>query len=99
MYYSASKFLKCPGLDTPHGRSSAHPPRVRVCSVASVVSDSLQPYDCSLQGSSVHGILQAGMIAYSERCWISDLWRREVSFKIRDEASGTQSFMWQKFKS
>ena len=29
------------------------------CSVASVVSDSLRPHDCSPPGSSVHGILQA----------------------------------------
>ena len=28
----------------------------------SVVSDSLQPHGCSLEGSSVHGILQARML-------------------------------------
>ena len=56
------------------------------------------PMNCILQDSSVHGILQAGMIAYSEWCWICDLWR-EFSFRIRDEASGTRSFMWQKFES
>ena len=30
-----------------------------VCESYSVVSDSLRPHDCSLPGSSVHGILQA----------------------------------------
>ena len=33
--------------------------RVPACEVPSVVSDSLRPLDCSPQGSSVHGILQA----------------------------------------
>ena len=32
---------------------------VHECSVASVVSDSCNPTDCSPPGSSVHGILQA----------------------------------------
>ena len=32
-----------------------------LCSVTSVVSDSLWPYDCSLPGSSVHVILQASI--------------------------------------
>ena len=40
------------------GLSYSH---VRVCQVPSVVSDSSQPIDCSLPGSSVHGILQARM--------------------------------------
>ena len=37
-----------------------------VCQVASVVSDSLQPYgrDCSPPGSSVHGILQARILEW-----------------------------------
>ena len=37
------------------------------------------------------------MIAYAEWCWIRDLRRREFTFGTRDVASGTQSFMWQKF--
>lgn len=37
------------------------------------------------------------LIAYSEQCQICDPQRREFSFRTRDEASGTQSFMWQKF--
>ena len=32
--------------------------------VASVVSDSCDPMDCSLPGSSVHGILQAGILEW-----------------------------------
>ena len=35
-----------------------------VSSVASVISDSLWPLDCSLQGSSVHGILQACILEW-----------------------------------
>ena len=35
-----------------------------LCSVASVVSDSLQPMDCSPPGSSVHGILQARILEW-----------------------------------
>ena len=34
------------------------------CSVASVVSDSVQPMDCGLPGSSVHGILQARILEW-----------------------------------
>ena len=33
-----------------------------VCSVTSVVSDSLRPHDCSLPGSFVHGILHARIL-------------------------------------
>ena len=36
-------------------------PRVHACSV---VSDSCDPADCSLPGSSVHGILQAKMLEW-----------------------------------
>ena len=32
-----------------------------VCSVTSVMSDSFQPLDCNPSGSSVRGILQAGV--------------------------------------
>ena len=35
-----------------------------VCSVASIVSDSLQPMDYSSPGSSVHGILQARILEW-----------------------------------
>ena len=35
-----------------------------LCYVASVVSDSLQPDDYSLPGSSVRGILQAGILEW-----------------------------------
>ena len=41
---------------------------MHVCSVASVVSDSLRPMDCSPPGSSVHGVLQARIL---ERAAIS----------------------------
>ena len=34
------------------------------CSVASVVSDSFDPMNCSLPGSSVHGILQARILEW-----------------------------------
>ena len=34
------------------------------CSVASVVSDSCNPMDCSLPGSSVHGMLQARILEW-----------------------------------
>ena len=45
---------------------------VHVCSVTSVMSDSLQPYGllcpwnspCNLPGSTVHGILQARMLEW-----------------------------------
>ena len=37
------------------------------------------------------------LIAYREQCRICNLRRREISFGIRDEASGIYSFMWQKF--
>lgn len=37
------------------------------------------------------------LIAYSKQCQICDPPRREFSLRARDEASGTQSFMWQKF--
>ena len=36
----------------------------KLCSVASVVSDSLRPIDCSLPASSVHGILQARVLEW-----------------------------------
>ena len=39
--------------------NNLHSLQDRMCSVASVMSDSLQPMDCSPLGSSVHGILQA----------------------------------------
>ena len=35
-----------------------------VCSVASVVSDSLRPMDCSPPSSSVHGISQARILEW-----------------------------------
>ena len=35
-----------------------------VCQIASVVSDSLQPVDCSPPASSVHGILQAKILEW-----------------------------------
>ena len=38
---------------------------VCVCSVASVVSDPLRPYDCSPPESSVHGILQARILEWA----------------------------------
>ena len=40
------------------GRAESQGP-VHACAVASVVSDSRQPMDCSPPGSSVHGTLQA----------------------------------------
>ena len=40
-----------------------------VCSVASVVSDSLQPMDYSLPGSSLHGILQARILQWVPICF------------------------------
>ena len=49
-YNGEQKSTHCP---CPHGAC------VRVCEVASVVSNSSDPIDCSLPGSSVHGILQA----------------------------------------
>ena len=47
--------------------SPGHKPRVEwvhVSSTGSVVSNSLQPMDCSPPGSSVHGILQAGILEW-----------------------------------
>ena len=38
--------------------------KLHVCYVASVVSDSLQPYDYSPPVSSVHGILQARILEW-----------------------------------
>ena len=35
-----------------------------LCSVASVMSNSLRPVDCSLPGSSVHGILRARILEW-----------------------------------
>ena len=35
-----------------------------LCEVTSVMSDSLQPMDCSLPGSSVNGILQARVLEW-----------------------------------
>ena len=35
-----------------------------LCSVTSVMSDSLRPMDCCLPGSSVHGILQARVLEW-----------------------------------
>ena len=37
------------------------------------------------------------VIAYGEWFCLCDLQRREFIFRIRDEASGTQNFVWQKF--
>ena len=45
----------------------------RMCSVCSVVSDSLWPLDCSLPDSSVHGIFQARMLSGLPFCIPEDL--------------------------
>ena len=37
---------------------------VCACSVTSVVSDSLQPCDCGLPGSSIHGIPKARILEW-----------------------------------
>ena len=54
-----------------HLKSSLFP---RACSVASVVSDSLQPMDCTPSGSHVYGILQARI-----REWIAIFYYRGSS--------------------
>ena len=47
------------------------------------------PMDCSLPGSSIHGIFQAtvlewGAIAFSQLKWIICLKRKVIDFKSRD---------------
>ena len=57
-----SKNIKCS-----HYRlwvSSIFEPSRHACSVTSVVSNSVWPHDCSLPGSSVHGILQARILEW-----------------------------------
>ena len=46
-----------------------------MCSLASVVSDSYDPMDCSLSGSSVHGIFQARILD-----WIAISFSRAASW-------------------
>ena len=45
-------------------KNDEQPCHLHVCSVASVVSDSCDPMDCSPPGSSVHGILQARILEW-----------------------------------
>ena len=62
-------YLHCGRQQSPRseGRHPLHYLRLflkKMCSVASVVSDSLQPLDCSLPDSSVHGISQARILEW-----------------------------------
>ena len=48
----------------------------------SVVSDSLQPMDCSPQSSSVHGILQARMLEWVAISFSNNLWSVGLNFSV-----------------
>ena len=63
--------------------------RLRACQVASVTSDSLtlQSMDCSLPGSSVHGILQARILE-----WVAISFSRQSS-RLRDQTR-VSYFSW-----
>ena len=55
---------------------------LRACYVASVVSDSLQPYDYSPPGSSVHGILQARILEWVTIPFSRDLLTQGTNLRL-----------------
>ena len=72
----ASPFHAMPFIRTCSSRSSSSPmtpPKLKWKQSSSVVSDSLDPVDCSPPGSSIHGILQARILEWVAISFSRDL--------------------------
>ena len=53
-----------------------------VCVICSVVSDSLWPMECSLPGSSVHGILQGRILEWAAITLFRELWLSSIPLYV-----------------